>query len=123
MKKTAIFLSLMTLILTGHSANASVKANNFNCHSPNDKYVFDITPETLTMIDEDIKESGAFRKLASSYNVKTTLVGNGIIKNTFIEGKQFIIGIKDQENPSDLSDYLIIRNKEGHEIMYPITCK
>ncbi len=123
MKKTFTILSLVTLFFLAGKANASIKVKNFNCHTPNEKYIFDVTPETLTMIDEENKESGTYRKLASNYNVKTTLVGNGIVKNTVIEGRQFVVGIKDLENPSDLSDYLIIRNKEGHEIMYPLSCK
>lgn len=106
--------------------SAGVNKQNFICHSPNDKYVIETTHETLTFIEENYKDNGAVgakRQLASSLNVKTVLIMDGFTKTASREGKQFIVGIKDQNNPSENTDYLIIRDQEGHELLYPLTCQ
>jgi len=39
------------------------------------------------------------------------------------EGHKVTLHIEDYTAPSDLSDYLIVRNLEGHEVTYSMECK
>ncbi len=48
---------------------------------------------------------------------------NGFEQTFSHDGKDYIIKIQDQDSLSENSDYMIIKARSGHQVMYPLLCK
>tara|TARA_Y100000780_G_C13695979_1_gene422420 strand:- start:28917 stop:29222 length:306 start_codon:yes stop_codon:yes gene_type:complete len=62
------------------------------------------------------------RTVASVSSVRTKLQGKGFTKIIFLDGIKHTIHIENQNDFSDVNDYMVMRSQEGHEITYPLTC-
>ncbi len=62
------------------------------------------------------------RTVASVSSVRTKHEGKGFTKIIYLDGIKHTIHIEDENKFSDISDYMVMRSQEGHEITYPLTC-
>lgn len=62
------------------------------------------------------------REIASAINTRTQKTVSGFTKYTQHEGLRYSLHVENTDSPSELSDYLTIKNNSGHEITYPVTC-
>lgn len=62
------------------------------------------------------------RTVASVSSVRTKLEGKGFTKIIYLDGIKHTIHIENQNQFSDVNDYMVMRSQEGHEITYPLTC-
>lgn len=53
---------------------------------------------------------------------RTQLTADGVSKVIQHEGLKYSIHIKNIHSPSEIEDYVAIKNNEGHEIIYPLSC-
>lgn len=108
-------LILGTLLVLSSYANASIL-----CLTPRMNKVFEIKDSKVTFFNEF--DSHAKRELASVNSFSQNLAA-GFTKTLDFENQKHIIHIADSKNFSDLNDYLIIRAKNGHEVIYPLSCQ
>lgn len=79
-----------------------------------------VLKNTAVSIFESVNNSD--RAIASEYNVRTNWQGSGFNKVIFKNGNKHTIHIQDVKNFSEVEDYIIIKNRNGHEVTYPLTC-
>ena len=63
------------------------------------------------------------RAIASVENVRTKRSGNSMTKILKFEGHKYYFHISDLNNFSDVEDYIAIKSRKGHQIMYPLSCE
>lgn len=95
------------------------QANVF-CHTPNSNKIFEIKDSKVTFFNEFDKT--AKRELASVH-ARSKLSAKGTTKILDFENKKHTIHIEDTNHFSDTEDYIIIKAKSGHEVIYPLSCQ
>lgn len=110
--------TIFTIVFTVLALNA--QAQHFTCRTPRENKVFKVGPDTVTFIDTQGLSSS--RELASMQKVQTQKSGNGFTKTLWLNGQKHIIHIADQSAPSEVDDYIILRSRQGHEVIYPLNC-
>jgi len=110
------YLILCLTIFFSQSLSAAIV-----CSTPRENKTIEISDSKVSI--KGPEELGASRWVASVKGVRTKLVGTGFTKVLFHNGSKHIIHIEDKNEFSVLDDYLIIRSKEGHEIIYPLSCE
>lgn len=110
--KTLIYLSLMIL---SFNSMASIV-----CHTPRMNKMFEINDNKVSFINEDVPMKN--REIASLVSRNKTSA-TGMTKIVNFENQKHTIHIEDVNNFSDVNDYITIKNKSGHEIIYPLSCK
>ncbi len=93
---------------------------NIICHTPSSNKIFEIKDSKITFFNEFDKD--AKRELASVY-ARTKLSKKGTTKIVDFENKKHTIHIQDINHFSDMEDYMIIKAKSGHEVIYPLSCQ
>ena len=90
------------------------------CHTPRMNKIFEVSDTKITFFNEF--DSKAKRELASvtSRSKSNSL---GVTKIVDFENQKHTIHITDMNNFSDVNDYIIIRSRKGHEVIYPLTCE
>ncbi|MAF79292.1 MAG: hypothetical protein CME63_04685 [Halobacteriovoraceae bacterium] len=115
--KTLRNLFSLCLFLTSTMAMA---APQIICTTPRESKVVLIkdTSVALSTPEKLINQ----RTVASVSSVRTKLQGKGFTKIIFLDGIKHTIHIENQNDFSDVNDYMVMRSQEGHEITYPLTC-
>jgi hypothetical protein len=67
------------------------------------------------------------RQIASELNeirsFRTQLTSQGVSRIINHNGLKYSIHVNNLNSPSELDDYVAIKNGEGHEVVYPLNCK
>ena len=93
---------------------------NILCHTPRMNKVFEVSDKKIIFFNEF--DSHAKRELAS-VSSRSKSANTGLTKIVNFENQKHTIHISDMNNFSDLNDYIIIRARTGHEVIYPLTCE
>jgi hypothetical protein len=109
--KTLLVLTL--LVMTAKSFASII------CHTPRMNKIFEINDNKVSFIHEGDRSSD--RAIASLIS-RNKNDAKGITKIVDFEGAKHTIHIEDAKRFSDVEDYILIKSKTGHEIIYPITC-
>jgi hypothetical protein len=109
----ALLIFLFTILSTATQGNVL-------CHTPRSNKVFEIKNSKVTFFNEF--DTGAKRELAS-VSSRTNLLEKGLTKIVNFENKKHTIHIENIEHFSDTEDYIIIKAKSGHEVIYPLSCQ
>jgi len=116
--KTLLLIS--TLLTISFQSQAAVKPLSLKCHTPRMAKAMKITNTKITFYQErDFKER---RELASLMAARTRRTRTGFVKILNFEGQKHTIHIKNTKSLSELDDYITIRSRKGHEVIYPLTC-
>ena len=91
----------------------------FECSAANGAKVIKIYQSTMAFSNG--YERG--RAIASALPTRTQKTISGFTKFTNFEGLNYKLHIENIDSLSDVDDYLTIKNQNGHEMTYPITCK
>jgi hypothetical protein len=81
-----------------------------------------ITKKSVAISKPFLKELGE-RSVASTTSVRTKFTGTGFDKVIFNNGNKHVVHIEDRNNFSEVDDYLLVKSKEGHEMIYPLICE
>lgn len=72
-------------------------------------------------------DTSGSRDVASSLNeirsFRTQLTSEGISRVINHKGMKYSIHVNNVKAPSELDDYVAIKNNEGHEVIYPLNCQ
>lgn len=92
------------------------------CHTPRVNLALKVEHNNILFIRESVD---AARGLASTevQNVRTLYRSGSITKVLQYNGDRYTIHIGDQATFSNLDNYMIVRNDEGHEMTYPLSCE
>lgn len=90
------------------------------CHTPRMNKIFEVSDKKITFFKEF--DSHAKREIASSSS-RTLLSETGVTKYVEFENQKHTIHLGSMNQFSDLNDYIIIKAKNGHEVIYPLTCE
>lgn len=108
-------LAMMFFSLVSLNTQASVL-----CHTPRMNKIFEVSDTKVTFFNEF--DSKAKRELASvTSRTKTNELG--VTKIVDFENQKHTIHITDMNSFSDVNDYIIIKSRTGHEVIYPLTCE
>ena len=113
MKNVFIILSVIFTL----TSNASI-----TCTTPHLSKKIVIKNNNVVISNPLLKEVSD-RALASSSSIRTKILKNGFEKIVFIHGNKNVIHIENKNHFSDNDDYLLIKNKSGHEMIYPLLCE
>ena len=104
-------ITTLFLILT----NISIFASNINvvCETPRQNIVIKVS-------DNKLKIGGRFP--AEAIAQRTRFRGNSVSKIFYVAGDKHTLHLEDTTSFSSSTDYISIRNKQGHEMTYPVTC-
>ncbi len=111
-----IIFAAMVFTTTSWAKDASL-----TCHTPRKLKAFSISKNSITLFQEKTLDPN--RSLASLENVNTKIHKGGFTKSLMFEGIHYKIHINNMDKLSPLEDYLIMRSREGHEIIYPLNCE
>lgn len=89
------------------------------CHTPRMSKVFNIEQNKVSVYQNDVRNG---REIASSNQARTLYTSNGFTKVLEHMGHKVTLHIENAKQFSDVNDYLVIRDTQGHEITYPLTC-
>ena len=106
-----IFISLF--------AFTSVQAEIY-CHTPRFKRAMKISKNSVTFLNGEEFSYG--RKIASSRTARTRTKGLGFKKILKLDGNKLTIVVKNTKEFSEVDDYMTIRSRKGHEVIYPLIC-
>lgn len=109
---------LLSFLLTIFVLHAEVHSASITCKTSNELKSFKIRKKSVAFITYDDNS----RSIASVKKVTSRRTRTGFTKTVRMEGKQHIFHINDQRNFSNLEDYYIVKNKQGHEVIYPLNC-
>lgn len=90
------------------------------CHTPRANKVFEIKDSKITFFNEF--DTTAKRELASVFS-RSKSSEKGMTKIVNFENQKHTIHIGDANNFSDTEDYIVIKAKSGHEVIYPLSCQ
>lgn len=120
-KFAPVFLMLLFL----GELNAAVKPQEFKakCSTPREVHRF-----VIDNVGVDVKKGWDkldHRLPASSATVstRTRFTMKGFKKFFKFENKRYYIHIEDKKGFSEVDDFVVIQNGEGHEITYPLSCE
>jgi hypothetical protein len=117
MKRKTLFI--LTLLALSTSALASGK--RIYCHSHRKEKIFVVQGERVAFFKlQDF--SSNFRAVASVDSQHSRKFNKSLTKVLFHEGKRHKIFIKDENQYSEVDDFIQITSKEGHRMTYPINC-
>lgn len=72
-------------------------------------------------------ETKGSRDVASSLNeirsFRTQLTSEGVSRVIIHNGMKYSIHVNNIKAPSELDDYVAIKNSDGHEVIYPLNCQ
>ncbi len=112
--KTFFDLLILSFALWAVSARAG---GNITCSTPRENKVFTLNDDSIAF------HKNGHRELASLVEVNTVKTGSGMTKTLWMDGQKHIIHINDMKNFSETEDYIILRSRQGHEVIYPLSCK
>ena len=110
MKKATLILGLLFSV----SSFASIE-----CHTPRMNKTFTIKSDRVTFFNGQAQEG---REIASA-PTRTRNTAKGFTKILNFKGRKHTIHINDKNSFSNVNDYIIVRNRRGHEMTYPLSCK
>ncbi len=116
--KAVLFLT--TLLTLSFQTQAAVNPVSLKCHTPRMAKAIKITNTKVTFYQE--RNFQGRRELASLMAARTRKTATGFTKILNFEGQKHTIHIKDTKSLSELDDYITIRSRNGHEVIYPLTC-
>lgn len=117
---------IMTVAATVSGAVYGAASDPVICHTPSIQLALKIDTNHIAFIENTTGVNPEGRNLASTtqiQQVRTRLTPSGFTKIVNHNNKRHTIHINDTQSFSQLSDYIVIRNMEGHEITYPLNCE
>ena len=113
--KTLIILTIAII------ASTQVSEASVFCHTPRLNKILELKADNnVTFFHEN--DSSAKRELASLVS-RNKMSDVGVTKIVNFENKKHTIHINDMKKFSDADDYIIIKEKSGHETTYPLICE
>jgi hypothetical protein len=113
-------LFITTMLTLSFQTMAAQTPLALKCHTPRMAKAMKITNSKVTFYHE--RDYGNSRELASLTAARTRKTQTGFTKILNFEGQKHTIYIKNTKAPSELDDYITIRSRNGHEVIYPLTC-
>ena len=114
--KTFIIITL-TILMLGNSHAAEI---GIICQAERMGQTFVIEESgKITVLKEG--EKHADRSIASA-SIRSQISASGFTKTTSINGKRYTIHVENIASPSEVEDFVSVRNDAGHEITYPLNC-
>lgn len=110
----------MMILLTTLLSPSILADKNIVCFGPRQSHKVVLNKKNVTI---SRPFAAINREIASEISVRTRLRGNGFSKFFYLAGKKYTIHIEDQNNFSDIDDYMVIKSSNGHEITYPLECQ
>ena len=114
MKKT-----LKTIILLALSFQALAMDHPIVCQTPQGNKGFTIFKSHVAFHKGGLDQK---RVPASIKKIRTKKTTRGFSKVLFYEGKKYTLHVDNTKSFSWVNDYVVVRNKSGHEITYPLEC-
>ena len=110
-------LLLLTLSFFAQTSFASII-----CQSARMDKSIKISNSSVTFINSDYESNSPQRVIASINSVRTRITAKGLTKILNYEGHKHTIYINNTSKFSSFDDYITIRSKKGHEVIYPLEC-
>lgn len=107
-------LLLTSLLLISFNSMAAIV-----CHTPRMNKNFEIKDNRISFFKDEKELKN--RDIASLVSRNKNEV-KGMTKIVEFENQKHTIHIEDVNSFSDINDYIVIKNKTGHEVIYPLTC-
>lgn len=107
---------IMTILLTVSFASEA----SIYCHTPRLNKVFKIKDNKVTFFNEFDKDS---KREIASVAARTQNVSGSYSSIVDFENHKHSIHIQNVKEFSDVNDYIIIKARSGHEVIYPLTCE
>ena len=120
MKKTILFTFIINIILIFSTCLAAKNKSPITCESSRMSKTILIKQNSITFYNHTDYNDG--RAIASIERIRTKRTGKGFSKYTEFEGKRYIIHIQNEKQLNEIDDYIVIKNKKGHKITYPLSC-
>lgn len=116
------FAPVLILLAFLGEASAAVMPLKAKCETPRGFHRFVINNKAISVqegfdqLDERIPAS------APEITTRTRYTMNGYKKYFNWNQNRYYIHIEDKRKFSEIDDFVVIKNKEGHEITYPLDC-
>ena len=112
-------ITLLSLLFLSTNAFSSIE-----CETPRLEKKFKIEGEKVVFLKgEDDSKNRDGRIIASVNNVRTRVSYKGFTKTLNFDGLKHTIHINDSSSFSEIEDYIVVRNKLGHQMTYPLSCQ
>jgi hypothetical protein len=117
------FLAFLGLVIMIHALDAQAATKNVFCSTAFNEKSFIIEGNKISFQKED--EEGVSRSISSvsADAVRTQIKNQGFVKTLYINGHKHKINIHNQDEFSQINDYLSVTGPQGHEMTYPLTCQ
>ncbi|MCB9059996.1 MAG: hypothetical protein H6622_00570 [Halobacteriovoraceae bacterium] len=109
------FIILFTLL------SSTLSAFELYCYTPRKSKCFKVSQDNFTVLEE--RGNQRSRGISSVEKLKTLYTGKSLTKYVKFEGDDYQIHVDNINSPSDMNDYLIVKNSEGHEMIFSLTCE
>lgn len=126
MKLQMLMLGIILTVaaaFSGHiHAHVNLQEAAIICHTPRVQMAFKLSENNVAFLKQGLSDG---RSVASENitQVRTRLTATGLSRTLDYNGKRHTIHIGNGQSFSQLDDYIVIRNSEGHEITYPLECE
>ncbi|MCB9090977.1 MAG: hypothetical protein H6621_11965 [Halobacteriovoraceae bacterium] len=110
---TIIFM----IVLLKYSFGAEEKA--FKCHTFYNEMSVIVEGNQVALH----KYNSSDREVASTQKAKTIKKPSGLSKTFYQDGLKHKLSIKNTESFNDVDDCLVVTNKDGHKMSYPLICE
>ena len=108
--------TVLTIIFLSALSFNTMAADSISCYSKRLNTEFKINKRLISIIENN------GRSLAS-VSARTKHTSNGFDKILSHNNKKVTLHIENRKNFSQVNDYIILRNTQGHEITYPLECQ
>ncbi len=90
------------------------------CHTPRLNKIFEIKDNKVTFYKEWEQNP---QRVIASIDSRSKNVPSGITKILDLDNHKHTIHIENVNQFNDSNDYIIIKAKTGHEVIYPLSCQ
>ena len=113
----------LVLFLLGE-LNAAVRPQEFKakCSTPRERHRFSIDNVGVKINKGWDKSDNRLPASSAEVSTRTRFTMKGFKKFFKYENKRYYIHIEDKSGFSEVDDFVVIQNGEGHEITYPLNC-
>lgn len=119
------FAPLAFLLVFMGELNAAVKPQEFKakCSTPREAHRFVIDNVEINVQKGWDKIDHRLPASSGTVNTRTRFTMKGLKKYFSWNSQRYYIHIENKSDFSEVDDFVVIKNGEGHEITYPLSCK
>lgn len=116
-------LGFLGVILMVHAFNSHASTGEIKCSTAFGEKKFIIDSDKVSFYKEEISGPGRTISSTEGASVRTQNKHLGFSKTLYIDGLKYKINIHNQNQFSEVDDYLSITSPKGHEMTYPLNCQ